>query len=280
MQGLEYRDTASGIRVARLHYTADPDKRTPEWLQSAKEGVPNDRIWRREYEIDWTVATGLPIYAEQFVRDWHVAKEPILAVPGVRMYRGWDFGLEPACCWGQLDSAGRLRIHAELVTWTGRGPVKQQGIEEFGPQVLQLSNEWYPGVEWTDYADPAGWSKSQTDEKTCVQILGKLDIHCRKGPMTWTARRDAMYQALKDAPGGSPKLMLSPDCTMLIEGFEGAYQFEEIGDTGRYKEVVEKNSWSHVMNALEYMVGGIYGKGERQRDGGRRRATPDGVTGY
>lgn len=258
MQGIEEREV-NGIRVVRLHYTAAEDKRAEEWPEKTRLALGMSlRDWEREMEVNWAIASGLPVYGVDFVRDFHVAKQELLAFPQLPIYRGWDFGLQPACVWCQVDAFGRLNVLQEIVTWNGRGPQKQQGIEALCPQVTFISNRDYPNAEFVDFADPAGWQKAQSDEKTCVQIMHQHGIHPRQGPMTWTARRRAMVNILTKSIGGRAAMLLSPVCVMLIEGFGGAYRFEEIGETGHYKETVEKNAWSHIMNGLEYVVGGLF----------------------
>jgi hypothetical protein len=45
---------------------------------------------------------------------------------------------------------------------------------------------------------------------------------------------------------------------MLVEGFNGRYEFERVhGTDGRYKEVPKKNKWSHLNDALQYLCLGI-----------------------
>jgi len=286
MLGVEERDTKSGIHVFRVHYMADPLKREPDWQEDAAAGMPGGKkgkSWRREMEIDWTVTSGLGVYSEEFNRSFHVAGQPLKAIRNLPIYRGWDFGLTPACAWVQVDAMGRIRVLAEHVTWDGRKKLtsdQQRGIERFTPECVLISNQDWPGAEWADYADPAGWGKSQTDEKTCVDIMHKFGVHPRQGPVTWTARKAAMVQALQGVVAGEPKLLIDPSCHMLIEGFEGAYRYEEIGETGRYKETVEKNAWSHVMNALEYVVGALFAAKPDQREYRRKSGRPDKFTGY
>jgi hypothetical protein len=284
MIGIEERDTKTGIHVFRIHYTADPMKRVDTWQDDAAKGMPGGKqgkAWRREMDIDWTVASGFPVYEDEFSRDLHIAKESLLALPGKVILRGWDFGLTPACCWAQNDSLSRLNVLGELVAWDGRGPMKQMGIERFAPMVIAQSNEWFPGARFIDYADPAGWQKAQTDEKSCIQIMQALGIEdIRRGPVTWTDRKARMVNTLGQVVGGRGKLMIDPSCTMLIEGFCGAYKFEEIADTGRHKESVEKNAWSHIMNGLEYLVGAIYADPIKEETNIPTRRKPSGRAGY
>lgn len=283
MIGLEERDTQSGIHVFRIHYTADDNKRSEEWKQEAARGVvggTDGQAWKREFEIDWTVASGLSVYGDVFVREMHIAKEPLMAYRDRPIYRGWDYGLTPACVWVQVDPSGRLNVLDELVTWSGRGPMVQQGIEQITPMVtLKSAEDWPDTREWRDVADPAGWQKAQTDEKSCVQVQGSLGVHPSPGPVSWVIRKRAMVDTLQKMSGGRAQIMVSPVCRMLIEGFGGAYRYQEIGETGRFTDQVEKNAWSHPMNALEYVVGKLYAPPVGEARPVRKRKPID-VTGY
>jgi hypothetical protein len=293
MIGIEERDTKSGIHVFRVHYTADAMKREPGWKEEAARGMVGGvagRSWRREMEIDWTIASGLPVYADTFLREIHVAKEPLAVYESLPIYRGWDFGLTPACVWAQLDPMHRLNVLGVQVVWDGRGPIVQMGIERFAPLVQITSEQKFPGAKFIDYADPAGWQKAQTDEKSCVDIMRRFGIYPIAGPVTWTARKAAMSYIMEQMSGGRASLQFSPTCTLLIEGMEGSYRYEEIESTGRYKETVEKNAWSHPMNALEYIVGALYrtlnarrhqrDDEEERRQKRRKKHGRDSVVGY
>lgn len=261
MIGIEERTTKTGIHVFRVHYTADPLKRTEEWQDVAAQGMPGGRTgkaWKREMEIDWTVASGLAVYAEEFVRDIHVAKEPIRYDSLLPVIRGWDFGNTPACVWGQLDSFGRFMAIDELVTWDGRGPQRQSNIEAFMPLVIARSNMAFPGAKFIDYADPAGWSKSQTDGRSCVGVMNSYGVYPEPGPMTWSDRNNAMTRALTKIVAGIPAIQISPKCTMLIEGMGGAYKYKEIGTTGQFTDDPEKNAWSHPIDAFHYPVAAVF----------------------
>lgn len=293
MIGIAERDTESGIHVFRVHYTANPAKRSAEALDELATGMPGKRkgrAWKREMEIDWTVATGTGVYSEEFSRELHVAKHELEAYAG-KMYRGWDLGpthVFPACAVAQQDMM-RLNVLAEIVTWTGRGEPKACDVGSFAEQVILRCNEEFPGVEWIDIADPAAWQKQMvdTDAKSAIDILNRLNIYPRKGPVTMTARKDAMVDRLTSMSHGQPCILFDPGCKMLIEGCAGAYKYESYTD-GRPKGVVDKGAWSHPMNALEYIVGAIYVPHYAARDRDeemwrqrkRRLKTKDKVTGY
>lgn len=285
MIGITEFDTQSGIHVVGLDYVADPMKRTPEWEAEARRGL-DERSWRKEYKRDWTIASGLPVYPD-FVQSFHIAEKQLLAIPNRSIIRGWDLGpthVLPACAFGQLDALGRFNVLYELVSWDGRGDQPQCSIPTFADSVILDSNQLFPGFEFIDYVDPAGWTKSQTDERSAIDILREKGIHPRKGPVTFTVRKKCMEGQLQRAVGGRAALLISPTCRMIIEGLSGAYKYEEIGETGRYKPTVDKNAWSHIINALEYSVGGTYAvstKKDRDNDQKRRgRVKRDPITGY
>ena len=51
--------------VYQIHYTADPRKRNPNWIQGERSAMPiND--WNREYEIDFSSFTGKPVFLNDF----------------------------------------------------------------------------------------------------------------------------------------------------------------------------------------------------------------------
>jgi hypothetical protein len=53
MPGLRlWRNPKNGFAVLRVHYTADEDKRTLEWVKAAKTGT-SIMDWNREMEINF-----------------------------------------------------------------------------------------------------------------------------------------------------------------------------------------------------------------------------------
>lgn len=271
MIGVEERDH-NGIHVVRLHYTADPAKRSTGWLAQARAGFASERDFRREMEIDWTIASGVPVHADDFVRDLHIAKQPLTIVQGLPIILGYDFGLTPACVVCQLLPNQRLVQLAEFVTWDGRGVFRQQGIERLAKQVQVHCNRSYPGWPVEIYCDPAGWAKAQTDEKTCVAILQEvfgMDAPILPGAISFEARRAAMCELLSTLSGGQTGYLVSPDCTMTIEGLGGAYRYKQSGEgmTLHVLRIPDKNAWSHVVEALQYVVTGVLGTaGSRRSD--------------
>jgi len=250
-----------GVTVVGLDYVANPAKRSAEWEAKTREGM-DERAWRKEFKRDWTIASGMPVYALDFVADWHVSSAPLLYNPALPMYRGWDIGPthnQPACCIAQWDGLRRLDVISEIVTWDGRGDSKTREIPDFADDVLFYCKQHFPDVsEWVDISDPAGWTPSMTDGKSAIMILEQKGIHPRRGPVTFTERKQAILDILCRSSQGRSAMAISPQCRMIIEGFQGAYKYEQVGETKIYKATVDKNAWSHIMNALEYIVGSMF----------------------
>lgn len=59
-EGLTIRRLARNrFTVLRLHYTADPAKRDPDWIRDTRAGM-SEADWQQEYEINWTAYSGVP----------------------------------------------------------------------------------------------------------------------------------------------------------------------------------------------------------------------------
>jgi hypothetical protein len=253
------------MRVVRTHYSADPLKRTDEWKQRASEGM-NKRDWAREYEIDWTIAEGLGVYADDFDRQFHVAEEQITTIPDVPIVTGFDFGLNPCVVFGQVTAGGCLMILHEVVTWDGRGEQKQSGLDRLMADVTPWANMMYRDNDWQSdaWVDPAGYTRDQSNEKTCVQVLSDYGIYAQPGAVSFEERRAAVSRLLNSNVGGKPRILISPTCHMIIEGLQGAYQFRKagmssVGGVNNYIFKPAKNAWSHPLDALSYLITGVFG---------------------
>jgi len=161
--------------------------------------------------------------------------------------RGWDFGLTPSCVFTQLTTSGRWLVRSELTS-------DQMGADRFSDEVIVFSNQKFPGFQFTDYGDPAGSQKSQTDEKTCFQILQAKGINISSGEQTPTIRIESVKKQLGLLREGKSAFMLHPDCKMLRKGFQGGYQFRRLQTSKeRYVDKPDKNQYSHVHDALQYV---------------------------
>ena len=197
------------------------------------------------------VIDGKPVYPE-YNDNLHCGTfELSLKLP---IYRGWDFGLTPACTFSQITANGRWLVRSELTA-------EHMGAERFAEDVLRFSNEKFSGFEFIDYGDPAGQQKSQTDEKTCFQILQAKGIEISAGEQTEALRIESVKKQLSTLVDGKPGLQIHPDCKTLRKGFQGGYQFRRLQTSKeKYTDKPDKNQYSHVHDSLQYVGTRLFAK--------------------
>lgn len=263
MEGVEvWRNPRNKFVVVDLHYTAHPAKRGKAWRESVRQSMPS-REFEMEYEKSWQTFEGKPVYGD-FSRKLHVTFEKLDPEPGIPLLLGWDFGLTPACVLTQL--VGRqLRVLNEFIESDG-------GITTLAPKVWShLKINFAPWVAAADdkifsFIDPAGFQRSQVDEKTCAQALrltGFKKIY--PGPVDWEARKQAVESFLTGLVRGQPSLQISDEgAPILIEGFAGGYQYPPKAIDIEPTQIRPiKNKWSHPHDGFQYVCHGAIGKAKQ-----------------
>lgn len=248
----KWQNPVNKFTVLRLHYSADPRKRTAKWKENARAGMTWAE-WMREYEIVWSSFEGVPVYGDDFSRSFHVSEKPLEYSNRHPMVRGWDFGLGKggmACVFGQLLSHERLFVYREITA-------TDMDIEHFAPEVRRLSNEWFGECdEWFDVIDSSGFNRSQIDKsRSCGAVINEvLRTRCQPGLKSIIERRRSVTGFLKSNVKGLPSFVIDAEgCPMLVSGFEGGYHFGFAKD-GQVKDEPEKNIYSHPHDALQMIA--------------------------
>jgi hypothetical protein len=201
------------------------------------------------------IQDGKPIFPE-FNERVHVVERPIPAAHGLDLLLGFDFGLTPACVIAQYTPRGQMRVLDELVVDIEQGTM---GIRRFAETVVgpHLARH-YRGMNVLAYGDPGGNARAQTDEETCIDVLNDVGIPAEPA---WTnvfeQRRDGVSTLLRRlGENGQPSLVLSPTCTWLRKALAGRYKYRRLQVAGekRYTNEPDKNKWSHVAEALQYVA--------------------------
>jgi hypothetical protein len=84
-RGLSFRRTASGVMVARLHYSADPE-RDSGWVEQERRKYSSQAAWDREQEIIHEAGGGELLFAEILNRH---AEKIIIRDPGFQVPPHW-----------------------------------------------------------------------------------------------------------------------------------------------------------------------------------------------
>lgn len=219
----------------------------PDWIKVYVDG---------EYGF---VRDGKPVYPE-YADSFHCRPFELVEKHGIHV--GLDFGLTPAAVIGQRLPSGQWRTRHELVT-------EDMGVTRFGTELARVLRERFTGWTVTITGDPAGEGRDH-DERTAFDILKACGIEAKKASTNdWTPRRDAVAGAMGRVIDGEPGFLVHPDCRVLRKALQGGYCLRRMAVVGqeRYKDAPDKNEYSHVAEAQQYMM---LGGGEGRRVMGKK----------
>jgi len=202
-----------------------------------------------------SIQEGKSVYPE-FISETHIATEEIPVADGIPLYIGVDFGLTPAAVFGQ-KVRGRWLIQAEIVAI-------DMGIVRFSEILRQEIATRFGNLDVYIYGDPAGDFRAQTDESTPFQILRGAGLRATPAPSNSVdLRLESVTMQLTKMSEGKSAFLIDRRCQTLIKGFEGGYCYKRIQTSGeRYDEKPEKNMYSHIHDALQYLLLGA-GEGKK-----------------
>ena len=167
-------------------------------------------------------------------------------VPGIIIRRGLDFGLTPACAFGQELPTGQILIFDELVS-------DNMSVDEFADNLIGHCNRAFKGqADFYDVGDPAGNIRVETDKRTAFDMLRAKGIQIEPAmSQDPTLRQESVRKPLRTLVGGEPQFILHPRCKMLRKGFMGGYHRRrmKVGGPERYTDKPDKNQYSHCFPA-------------------------------
>lgn len=236
-----------------------------ENLDNLRDGYYTDMM--RGKTLEWIniyvhglygfVSDDQPIYPE-YNDNLHFTPNPINLSKSYQLYVGIDFGLTPAAVVAVKLPSGQIIAIDELVTFN-------MGAASFGKLLHEkLSSYSYKDFSLIEiYGDPAGEQRSQTDEMTPFLVLAN------EGLSVWptftndfTIRRESVARLLTTLSfDGKPSLVISSGCPMLRKAMSGGYKYKRMQVVGddRFQDKPDKNQYSHVAEALQYLILGAIG---------------------
>lgn len=191
---------------------------------------------------------GKPVYFS-YNDEVHTSRYPLDFASNVPVWIGLDFGLTPAAVFAQRMPSGQWHVLREIVT-------SDMGIKRFSQILKKSIAEWCPYSTIYMYGDPAGDIRSQTDEQTPFRILRANGVQAVPAPSNDPVIRvESVTQILDRMIDGKPGLLLDPSCTMIRRGFQSGYHYKRlsVGGVARYDEKPDKNKYSHVHDAFQYL---------------------------
>ena len=257
-------------RAAGKYWIANPDAENLCNLPIARKGELPITRWGyylhrvSKKELSWIqcyyegknvfVQEGKPVIPE-FNPEFHVVDElPIL--DDVPLEGGIDVGggtLCPAIVFGQRHPInGAYLIHHEYSP-------SDIGVDRFGDNVIRMISRRYPeNIELHKFGcDPAAKQRDQIFKIVVMNVLRD------KGLPVYSANTneiDVRIAAIKHAMGkwnfDRPMVLISRrGCPKLIKGLAGGWHYKRKDTTAsnpQYREVPEKDAYSHPCDALGY----------------------------
>jgi hypothetical protein len=205
--------------------------------------------------------SGQPVF-KAFDRGVHVSAEPLNYIKSTSfpLIVGMDVGLHPAAVIGQMTPTGRLLI-LESFAEEGMGALRFVR-ERLKPALAQR----FPGHPALVVLDPAANTRSQTDERTVLEVLRAEGFQVRTARTNAIQPRvsavDSFLTRMIDGKGGI--VFDSEHCNSVIMALAGKYRYR-IKKAGDVEDSPEKSHpWSDIADALQYLclhadTSGVFG---------------------
>ena len=210
--------------------------------------------WVRQFiHAEWGFSiSGQPV-TPMFRADLHIAKQPLAYNPLRNLVVSLDPGMTgSAMIVGQEDHDGRLSVLHELVQ-SGYGA--ERLITE---RLRPLLAERFPNARVKIAPDPAAANRTQTDEKTVVdvfrRVFGRENVEIETNNR-FPLRLDAMEHYMGMLVEGRPALQIDPNnCPVLIRALKGGWRYKMDTKTESPRgNDPEKNQYSHPGDAFGYL---------------------------
>lgn len=245
--GLVGWKTKSGLYIAQVHYSADPDK-TSAWAEKASTLYPGGitgKQWRAENEIDWFAKSGGRIF-EDFAEGIHIC--PPIEIPAHwRVYRGIDYGLRnpTSCIWIAVDEDGSVWVYDEYYASGKSVPEHAQVIK---------GRTGRRKVEFT-VIDPSTHARTLASTLSVAEQFAQEGVYVSPGDNRVLDGITMMQELFRVQENGEPIIKIFNTCPTLIEELRG-YRWMTHSQGGFDRDPreapVKKND--HGVDALRYVL--------------------------
>jgi hypothetical protein len=190
-----------------------------------------------------SVFDGKPVYFGMWSDRDHSANGRLAATFGSTIIVGIDWGMTPAACFTCMSSTGQLQVLDELAP---QDVTLDVFINEY---IAPLVATKYRGCNLLFVGDPAGAQRNSLSVKTAFEVMRASGFAAipaiTNDPI---ARRDAVAHFLMRRNA----FLIDPGCLTIREGFNGGYKFARSHSSKEFKQVPEKNLFSHIHDGLQY----------------------------
>ncbi len=289
LDGLHGYQNTKGMQLLALHYTADPEKRTPEHQSLARAGYTDINLYRRENELDFSLQPGEPVFGE-FRKDLHCLSESYKVNPKLPIFRGWDSSYNgQATVFLQINHKGQVvifdcvffkrvpledhvrEVQKRTLLHLGQYDPTTKGQTAVEIPLYDLEGHEIPGAHLArikqivaadvqDFGDPASEAHN-TQGETVRQTLATFGITLHS-KVTTGRKLDLIEQVralLLPRSDGTPGLLVSTgpqsEMQLIVKGFLGGYAYPESQLGRAEKQRPHKDgTFDHLFDALQYAI--------------------------
>jgi hypothetical protein len=228
--------------------------------------------WIKQFlECEWGYSVAGKPVVPTFRTDLHVAKKPLLFNPLLDLVIGLDPGVShSAMIFGQMDLHGTVHILGELVQ---QGYGAERLIREvLKPYMLRR----FPDANVVIAPDPAAANRSQTDERTIVQVFRKYFPVKVESNNQLSLRLDAIEHFTTKLVQGHAAILIDPhQCPILLRALKGGWRYEMDPKGQITKPMPDKrNPYSHPGDAFGYLCRYFHRGVERETTGAKKFTPP------
>ncbi|MBL4768038.1 MAG: hypothetical protein JKY94_10040 [Rhodobacteraceae bacterium] len=202
---------------------------------------------------------GTPVFAGKFDLQKHRSDVNLDPIPGLPIYLGVDGGGSPACGIAQFMPTGQARLLREIVTFPITGPTRF--AEEINRVLLQDFAGYPVAGAWGDPSNWFGADKINSEfsfMETVMNALGVMFVPTINNDPS--ARIEAVSMQLKEIDVNTPGLLCDPRLKYTIRGFVSQYHLtKSASESATSRLVVDKNEFSHIHDAWQYLFYGYRG---------------------
>ena len=218
--------------------------------------------WVKQFiEAEWGYsAAGTPV-VPTFRTELHLSSRTLIFDPRLPLVVGLDPGIGgSAMIFGQEDLSGRLRVLGELIQ-SGMGATRLRD-ERLKPYLRAR----FPGAQTVIAPDPAANSRTQTDERTVMDVFKKSFPVVAETNNRLPLRLNAIEHYTTRLTDMGPALIIDAQhCPQLVRALKGGWRY--VRDTKR--DMVkglepEKNQYSHTGDAFGYLCRHFHRQAERE----------------
>lgn len=216
-------------------------------LMAGKSDSYIDVYIRNNYRY---LSSGLPVFPE-YNDSIHFVDDELLPVNDEIIYMGIDFGLNTGIVfayefqeqfivfdeWNEMN-VGAIDLIEYLNNRLSTLPIKGHPVQMFG--------------------DPAGQARNNFNKTSMFDILNTNGFQVIPAV---TNSIDVRVESVRNLltrlnMNGQPRLVLGKRCHALRKAMNGGYQYKrmQVAGEARYKEMPDKNKYSHIADALQYAV--------------------------